>query len=130
MANPDVIVTLLQQLDGVVEAGYKPLPDYVTSSMPPGSLAFWVHRVLPGDKSKGTWPGRDDHAEVYVPPEVFDDPVNNEAVVAQMTFVLDEIAHDIIPVAEPTPEIVPENPPPEVPETQNEAELSQPATNP
>jgi hypothetical protein len=109
--NQEVLVDLFMQIEHVTEASYGPLPEGVVVEPPENALAFTVRQVIPGD---GTWEGRDNTAQIYLPHYLYSFDVNNISIVAQMKSVLAEIKE----IGAPTPTfdaepIIPPVPPPE-----------------
>lgn len=89
MENKDEILRRLSELEYVTTAECRPLPDTIVDAMPDGSLTFYVHQFIAGAGIDGR--DRDNHAEIYIPPEIYQKPECNEAVVQQMMDVLEQI---------------------------------------
>jgi len=89
MDNKDEILRLLAELPNVIEHGVKPLPNDVVLLMPEGSVTFYVREFKPGAGINGT--DRDNIAEIYLPPFVFQDANNNSGILDQIKIVLAEI---------------------------------------
>ncbi len=118
MDNIDTILELMRGINGVIVAECRPLPADLVGVMPDDSRTFYVRQVLPGQGINGT--DRDNHAEIYVPMEVFTVPECNANIIEQMTGVLTEIEKAGRP--SPTFDADPVIPPTviETPETTNE----------
>lgn len=109
--NKEVLVDLLMEIEHVTEASYGPVPADIVVDPADNTLAFTVRQIIPGD---GTWAGRDNTAQIYVPRYLYDFSINNDAIVVQMRNVLAEIEVNGTPTptfdAEP---IIPPIPPDE-----------------
>lgn len=89
MDNKDEILRRLRELEYVTAAECRPLPEGIVDVMPEGSLTFYVHQFIAGAGINGR--DRDNHAEIYVPQELYSNPECNEAIVQQMRDVLAQI---------------------------------------
>ena len=106
MNNIDEILRLLSELPNIIEYGARPLPEDIQPILPEGSITLYVREFKSGAGINGT--DRDNVAEIYLPPYIYEDQQHNNMVIGQMTAVLAEI--DVNGVPEPTfdkPPIIP-----------------------
>lgn len=89
MDNKDTILSLLAALDHVISSECRPVPPELADKVEPDSVTFYVHQFIPGAGVDGT--DRDNHAEIYVPASIYNNPEQNNVVVDQMREVLSEI---------------------------------------
>lgn len=86
MDNKDTIVALLSQLEHVTEAVVDVIPAKYADRMPEGSVTF---RAIHNFWELGDGPSN--NAEIYLPPQVFENSENNDSIVALMQDVLNRI---------------------------------------